>query len=95
MHLLFELHANLSIADAMRLVKTNSSKWIRETLPEQRDFAWQTGYAAFSVSASAIKEVTRYIANQDQHHQTRTFDGEFAEFVRRHGFEFDARHFGD
>ena len=60
-HLLIELPAALSVADAMRLVKANSSKWARETFPTHAEFGWQTGYGAFTVSASATDDVIRYI----------------------------------
>jgi len=86
-HMLLELPGQISIAEAMRLVKTNSSKWIHETFPTHTSFAWQTGYAAFTVSLSAVDDVVRYIENQDRHHRTRSFDDEFREFLRRHGVE--------
>jgi REP element-mobilizing transposase RayT len=89
-HLLLELPASLAVADAMRLIKSNSSKWIREAFPVQRDFGWQSGYSAFTVSASAVADVARYVANQASHHRTRSFDEEIAAFLRRHGMNHDA-----
>jgi REP element-mobilizing transposase RayT len=86
-HLLVRLPPALAVADAMRLVKTNSSKWLHETLPGHGDFSWQTGYAAFTVSASAIPDVVAYIDNQEEHHRTRTFDEEFEAFLARHGLQ--------
>lgn len=90
-HLLVELGPTTPIADLMRLIKTNSSKWIHETYPLAAGFAWQTGYAAFSVSSSAADDVARYIDGQDQHHRTHTFETEFVEFLRRHRIEYDRR----
>ena len=86
-HLLVELPPAMSVAEAMRLVKANSSKWLRETFHGRATFAWQTGYAAFSVSASACAEVVRYIENQRGHHGQRGFDDEMAAFLRRHGVQ--------
>ena len=91
-HLLTELGATVSVSDVMRDVKANSSKWIHETFPAAASFQWQTGYAAFTVSTSAARDVIRYLEHQDEHHQTRTFEQEFVEFLRRHGIEFDERH---
>jgi REP element-mobilizing transposase RayT len=51
-HILLSLPATLSIAKATQLLKGNSSKWIRETFPKMRSFAWQEGYGAFSVGIS-------------------------------------------
>lgn len=91
-HLLVDLPATLPVSDAMRLVKANSSKWIRETFATHQSFAWQTGYAAFSVSSSAVPDVTRYIQRQAEHHRTATFEEEFVEFLRRHQVEYDERY---
>src|SRR5262249_33090832 len=58
-HILLTIPATLAVADALRVLKTNSSRWIHETWPSTRDFAWQAGYGAFSVSQSgsgAVKE---------------------------------------
>ena len=55
-------------------------------------FAWQRGYAAFSVSASLIPAVVRYIDNQQKHHVKRDFETEFLELLRRHGVEYDPKY---
>ena len=94
-HLLVELPAALSVADAMRLVKANSSKWVRETFSTRQAFGWQTGYAAFSVSASAVEDVMCYIEQQPEHHRDKTFQEEFIDFLQRHRIEFIERHIWD
>jgi len=65
-HMLLRLPPTLALADCMRFVKANSSKWLRQT--GQRKFAWQAGYAAFSVSTSNLPQLTNYIRGQEQHH---------------------------
>jgi putative transposase len=62
-HLLASLSKEMAIAEAVRFVKSNSSKWIHETFPNMSTFAWQTGYAAFAVSFSNIDSVKEYIDN--------------------------------
>ncbi len=94
-HLLLGIPATGSVADAMRLVKANSSRWLRETFVALADFGWQTGYAAFSVSCSARDDVIRYIGNQEEHHRRRSFEDEFREFLARHEFAFDERYVWD
>jgi len=91
-HLLVSLPAQPSIADLLRLIKTNSSKWVHETFPHHRAFAWQSGYGAFSVSPSNDDDVRRYIASQPEHHRQTTFQEEFLEFLRRHQIPFDERY---
>ena len=91
-HMLAGLPGSLAVADAMRVVKTNSSRWVHETWASRRDFAWQTGYAAFSVSRSNADEVRRYIDAQEEHHRKTTFEEELVAFLKRHGIEYDERY---
>jgi REP element-mobilizing transposase RayT len=94
-HLLCSLSKELAIASALRLLKANSSKWIHETFPQHRSFAWQAGYGAFAVSYSHLERVKLYIARQAQHHRRTTFQEEFVAFLRRHRIEFDERYLWD
>jgi len=73
-HVLIVLPAEMALADAVRTLKANSSRWMRETSPS---FAWQQGYGAFSVSPSQLERVKQYIANQPAHHRTYSFEQEF------------------
>ena len=91
-HLLVSLGREVSVAEVARLVKANSSKWVRETFPELGGFAWQNGYGAFAVSYSLVDRVKAYIAGQAEHHRTMTFQGEFATFLKRHGIAYDERY---
>ncbi len=52
----------LSAADLKRYVKGSSSRWVHQELPGRRDFGWQRGFAAFSVSRSRFQQVCEYIA---------------------------------
>jgi REP element-mobilizing transposase RayT len=91
-HLLVCLPPTLAISDFNRVLKTNSSKWFHDEFPVNRDFGWQTGYGAFSVSESNIPTVQKYIANQEEHHQSMTFQEEFLALLKRHGIEYDERY---
>jgi REP element-mobilizing transposase RayT len=91
-HLLASLGKTNAVADLVRDVKSNSSRWVHETLANLRGFAWQTGYGAFAVSYSKIDEVKRYIAGQEEHHRVRSFKEEFVAFLERHGIEYDERY---
>ncbi len=90
-HILLRLPPSVPIADAMRVVKTNSSRWIHETSPNLRSFAWQTGYGAFSVSESNRQTVSDYIRNQEEHHRRTSFQEEYVAFLQRHGVDYDER----
>jgi REP element-mobilizing transposase RayT len=85
LHILFHLPPSLALAKAVLLLKSNSSKWVGE------GFSWQEGYGAFSVSASNLNSVMRYVRNQEKHHRKFTFEQEFRAILRRHGVEYDPR----
>jgi putative transposase len=91
-HLLLSLPATLSISKALQLIKGGSSKWVHDTFPSHNDFQWQEGYGAFSVGISQIGDTTRYIANQREHHRTKTYQEEFLAILKRHGIEYDPRY---
>ena len=91
-HLLLSLPATIPVAKAIQLIKGGSSKWIHETFPAQRDFAWQEGYGAFSVSVSQIAATVAYIQNQKEHHRKRAFEEEYLAFLKKHWIEYDERH---
>jgi putative transposase len=92
-HLLAKFKPSVSVSDMLRLIKTNSSKWANERM--DGEFAWQEGYAAFTVSESQVVPVRRYIRNQVQHHRKQTYQQEFVALLDRHGVEYDPRYLWD
>ena len=94
-HLLVSLSRDCSLAEVMRVVKSNSSRWVSDTFPDLAGFSWQAGYGAFAVSHSLIETVIRYIDRQAEHHAKLTFQDEYREFLRRHGIEWDERYVWD
>jgi putative transposase len=84
-HVLLDLPANKSIEDVVQLLKGASSHWINESNLLSGKFGWQRGYGAFSVSHSAVDEVSAHIANQEEHHRKKTFAEELKQFVERYG----------
>jgi len=91
-HLLALMPANVAVADCLRVVKTNSSRWVKERWPERRAFSWQGGYAAFAVSESSRAQVIRYVQEQERHHRRASFQDELLVLLRKHGVEFDERY---
>jgi putative transposase len=94
-HGLIVLTTDVSVAEAVRKWKSLSSKWAHETFPDSQDFAWQSGYGAFSVSRSNVPKVAGYIERQAEHHRKVTFEEEFVAFLERHGIEYDPRYVWD
>ena len=94
-HLYSSLPSTISVAELINAFKSNSTRWIHQNFPHRRFFAWQEGYAAFSVSKSAEKAVIEYIRNQDEHHRRTDFKEELIEFLEKHQIEYDPKYIFD
>ena len=90
-HLLVSLRSHPSVADAVKAIKGSSSHWVNDTARLSDHFGWQEGYAAFTVSRSALPRVQRYIENQEAHHRKQSFTDEMITIFRRHGLEVDPK----
>lgn len=89
-HLLVGLQATHRLADVMRTLKGDSSRWAAGTLAGA--FRWQDGYGAFTVSPHEVEVVRRYIAGQREHHQETSFEEEYVNLLRQHGVEYDPQY---
>jgi hypothetical protein len=78
------------IADVMRDLKKESSKWAKENF--DRRFEWQEGYAAFTVSPSATNSVRNYIATQEAHHAKYSFVDELKDLLAKAGIEYNEKY---
>jgi putative transposase len=90
-HLLVGLKATHCLSDFMRELKKTSSTWVHDEIG-LRAFAWQEGYAAFTVSATAREAVRSYIANQKEHHRVKSFREELVEMLNKAGGEYDPKY---
>jgi REP element-mobilizing transposase RayT len=93
-HILARLRPDKAVSDILRDLKANASGWMHDVFPEVNDFSWQRGYGAFTVSASQVDRVRRYIANQEEHHQKKDLREEFIELLRKNEIEFEGRFLG-
>jgi len=84
-HCLFLLSPQKSIMEVIKQIKGSSSHFINKNNLISEKFAWQTGYASYSVSESAVDNVYHYIKNQKQHHGKKTFQHEYDEFLKLYG----------
>ena len=91
-HLLCKLRPDKALSDVIRDLKANSSGWMHDVFPEERDFAWQNGYGAFTVSSSQIPAVSKYIDEQERHHSRHSFRDEFVQMLRVNEIEFDEKY---
>jgi REP element-mobilizing transposase RayT len=94
-HILCRLSPTISLSEFMQKVKSNSSRWIKDLDSSLEDFAWQDGYAAFSVSTGSIDVVRAYILNQGEHHKMVDYRTEIISLLEEHEIEYDDRYFWD
>ena len=87
-HLLVGLKTSHVIPDLLRIVKAESSKWIKGELGRAA-FAWQEGYGIFSVSASALEDVRKYVLRQEEHHRVRSFQEEYVAMLEKSCVKYD------
>jgi REP element-mobilizing transposase RayT len=94
-HVLFVLARTATVSNVVQHLKTGSTDWLKKQRSAFRNFHWQGGYGAFSVSKSNVEEVRDYIRRQAEHHRGRTYQDEFRALLLRHEVEFDERYVWD
>lgn len=94
-HVAIRLSRTVTVAQLVQELKTGSSKWLKTQSPELAQFAWQSGYGAFSVGPSDLNALIGYIDTQEEHHRRRSFQEEYRVFLTRYGIEFDERYIWD
>ncbi|MCK4517738.1 IS200/IS605 family transposase [Candidatus Babeliales bacterium] len=91
-HVLVSMPPKNSTSDLVRAIKSNSSRFIRSMdNPLSKKFAWQEGYAVFSVSKSVVESVSWYIKQQETHHKKYSFEDEFIGLLKKHGIAYDKK----
>ena len=94
-HILCRFGRNIEVANLIRDLKRDSSKWVKSEQPRLVEFHWQQGYGAFSVSPAHIDALKEYIAKQEAHHRHETFQDEFRRVCGKYGVEIDERYVWD
>lgn len=94
-HMLLGAPPTLAPSKIAQLVKGGSSAWIHTEFPKLKEFQWQDGYAAFTVSKSNVSGVVKYIQNQREHHRTLSFKEEYVALLVRHGIEYKEKYLWD
>ncbi len=94
-HILCKLSKKVALIKLLEELKSHSSKWIKTKGHEFDNFYWQDGYGAFSVNPSEVDVVINYIENQKEHHQTKTFQDEYRQFLKKYQVEFDEKYVWD
>ena len=90
-HVLTKLRPDKALSDVLRDLKANATGWMHDVFPNVRDFSWQRGYGAFTVSQSNVAGVQQNFAEQKEHHKRVSFRDEFILFLEANQIEFDPR----
>ena len=88
-HILFLLSKDVAISHVVEEVKRNSSRWMKTIDPYYETFAWQNGYASFSVSQRVVGKTLEYVKDQGMHHKKMSFQDEYRKFLESYGVEYN------
>jgi REP element-mobilizing transposase RayT len=88
MHLYIEISATTTIAKLVSAIKTSTARWIYHSIPHRRDFKWQPGYGAFTVSPSDDSSLRHYIRNQERTQGQKPLPDEYRSLLDRHGIAY-------
>lgn len=91
-HIFIGYKPTIAIPDLVKDIKLASGSWINDKRLTKCRFNWQEGYGAFSYRLRDINEICRYIQNQEEHHQKRTFRDEYIELLKDFAIEYDEKY---
>jgi len=94
-HIFLGLRPDISVSDIIRDIKHSSSNFINNKKWTNSKFYWQEGYGAFTYSQSQIKDVVKYILEQDKHHHKKTFNEEYIELLKLFNIQYDEKYVFD
>jgi putative transposase len=92
-HILTDLHPGIALADFIRDIKTASSIWLKDAGYFPNFIGWADGYAALTYSYWDKDKLINYIKNQQEHHNTETFEDEYRRLLDEHNIKIDERYF--
>ena len=90
-HVVCLLSRSETVSHLVEEVKRNSSRLIKTLSPRYELFAWQGGYAAFSVSQSVVDKTVEYVNNQQEHHKRVSFHDEYIQFLKLYNIDYDEK----
>ncbi|MEY1639113.1 IS200/IS605 family transposase [Tenuifilum osseticum] len=87
-HILIGYNVNQLIPQLVEHIKTSSTAWVNKEKLSKFKFEWQRGYGAFTHSRSQLDTVVKYIHNQEQHHQKKSFKEEYLEILKKNDIKY-------
>ena len=88
-HILLSIPPTIAISEFMKILKTETSKWLKESPYFTSFCGWSSGYAIFSYANEEKETLIKYINNQKEHHKKLLFREELEVFFLKHGICID------
>lgn len=92
LHIVFDLHPTVALANLVKEVKVSTSIWIKENGLYPQFIGWAEGYGAFTLSLNEKDRVIKYVMNQQEHHRKVSFRDEYIQLLKENGIEYDERY---
>ncbi len=87
-HILYSPNPRKSITETINAIKSETQA-NPDITRHINNFEWQDGYLALSVGLSHVKELIRYIKNQDEIHKELSFKDEFIGLLDENEIEYE------
>jgi REP element-mobilizing transposase RayT len=92
-HLLCELHPDVSPGELIRKLKGASTVWLRGSKKFPAFDDWANGYTIVSCGLQDEKAVRKLIAGQEKYHRRRDFSEELRDLLKDYAIPVDERFF--
>jgi len=94
-HILLMLSKKITLMSMVQKVKAATSKWMKTQAESLKEFTWQDGYGAFSISSNEVETICNYIKNQRQHHSRITFKEEYSDLLSKYCVNYNEKYVWD
>lgn len=94
-HILCSLSKKIALMKLVQEIKAHSSKWIKTKDKKYKNFFWQDGYGAFSVSEENLYSTINYIKDQRLHHSTKQYKEELIGILEKYEMKYDEKYLWD
>lgn len=91
-HAVCLLSKDVTVSHLIEELKRNSSRWIKTLDSRYANFAWQGGYAAFSISQSVVEKTIEYVSKQEEHHRQMSFNDEYIHFLELYKINYNEKY---
>ncbi len=86
-HILCDIPAKIAVSDFIKLLKSETSKFMRINPHFPTWEKWAEGYGAFTIDASLREARVKYIMNQKTHHGRLSFEDEYRDLLIEAGYD--------